>query len=101
MPSVAEWTDTCEAIWEATLQRDREEKNLRKEEMVVRVLDGNWGLQHVSTDYYELDLNLEDNDTGTHKMVVPWEDPVVDWALDEAGRIDGREFLIDLADDIC
>lgn len=87
MATVAEWTDTCEDIWEATLQRDREEKSLRREEMIVRVLDGDWNLQHVSTDYYELDLNLEDNDTGTHKMVVPWEDPVVGWALDEEGRI--------------
>lgn len=87
MPSVAEWTDTCEAIWAITEQREREEKALRRQEILVRVLDGNWLLQHVSTDYYSLDLDLVDNDTGTHTLVVPWEDPVVAWALDEKGRI--------------
>lgn len=87
MPTVAEWTDTCEAIWAATVERERADKQIRKQEILVRILDGNWGLQHVSTDYYELDLNPLDNDTGTHKMIVPWEDPVVAWALDEAGRV--------------
>lgn len=91
MPSVAEWTDTCEAIWQATLNQERVEKQLRREEILVRVLDGNWGLQSVSTDYYSLDIDLLDNDTGTHQLVVPWEDPIVGWAIDEAGRISRGE----------
>ena len=91
MPTVAEHIDICNGIWEETEKQERAERQLRREEMVVRILDGNWNLQHISTDYYTLEMDQVDNDTGTHEMVVPWEDPVVDWALDEKGRIDRGE----------
>lgn len=91
MPSVAEWTTTCEAIWQKTLEQEAAEKLERRQEMQISIMDGNWLLQHASTDYYYCDLNPIDNDTGTHEIKVPWEDPVVDWAMDEAGRIERGE----------
>src|SRR5262245_45179964 len=92
MPAgTVDWTDTCEAIWQTTLEREREEKALRKTEILCRVLDGNWNLQHLPMDYIELTLGPVDNDTGTHTLKVDFDDPVVDWALDEAGRIERGE----------
>lgn len=91
MPTVAEHAAICESIWQETLRQERAEQAERREEMQVSIMDGNWKLQHASTDYYHLDINPLDNDTGTHEMVVPWEDPVVAWAMDEKGRIDRGE----------
>lgn len=91
MPTVAEWADTCNAIWEETLRQERHDKDIRRQDMLVRIWDGNWKLQHLATDYYYADFNPIDNDTGTHELKVPWEDPIVDWVMDEQGRIDRDE----------
>lgn len=84
---VIDWAAECEAILAATEAAERAERDLRKQEMLIRVWDSNYNLQHVPTDYYSAEFNPIDNDTGTHEIVLPFEDPVVEWAMDESGRI--------------
>jgi len=83
--------ERCEQIWQATLAQEREEQTERKQELIIRLCDGNWALQHMVTDFYSVDFNPLDNDTGTHEIVVPFDDPLVDWVMDEQGRISRGE----------
>lgn len=90
-PVTVDWEAECEGIWQATLDREREYERIRNEEMVVRLHDGDYNLKHVITDFYSTDFNPIENDTGTHEIVLPWEDPAAQWAFREEQRIAAGE----------
>lgn len=95
-----DWAAECEAIWEATLQQERSDQRLRNGEQVIRLWNGNWDLKHMVTDFYSADFNPIDNDTGTHELLLPWEDPAVQWAYDEQARLaDGDKQNIHISSD--
>ena len=95
-----DWAAECEAIWQATLEREREYDRIRKSDMYIRVWDGDYRLKHVITDFYSVDFNPLDNDTGTHEIVLPWEDPCAQWAYDEDQRLhDGDKQIINITCD--
>lgn len=97
---VIDWAAECEAIWEATLEQEREAASIRKQDQLIRLWDGDYNLKHVITDFYSTDFNPIDNDTGTHQIVLPWEDPAVQWAYNEQQRLaDGDKQLINITCD--
>lgn len=88
---VIDWEAECEAIWEATLQRERDYQTIRKQDQLIRLWDGDYNLKHFISDFYSSDFNPIDNDVGTHELVLPWEDPAAQWAFDEYARIQAGE----------
>lgn len=88
---VIDWEAECEAIYQATLDREREYERIRKQDQLIRIWDGDYNLKHVITDFYSTDFNPLDGDTGTHEIVLPWEDPCAQWAFDAEARIAAGE----------
>lgn len=82
-----DWAAECEVIWAATEAAERADRQVRREDQVIRLWNGDWKLKHLITDFYSSDFNPIDNDTGTHELVLPWEDPAVQWAYDEQERL--------------
>ncbi|AUV60724.1 minor tail protein [Gordonia phage Troje] len=99
-PTITDWAAECEAIWQATLDREREYEQIRKQDQLIRIWDGDYNLKHVITDYYSTDFNPLDGDTGTHEIVLPWEDPCAQWAFNEEQRIaNGEKQIINVTCD--
>lgn len=97
---VIDWEAECEAIWQATEAREREYDRLRRQDMLIRLWDGDYRLKHLVTDYYTADFAPVDCDMGTHEIVLPWEDPAAQWAMDEAKRLaDGDKQVINISCD--
>ncbi|QOP64389.1 minor tail protein [Gordonia phage Orla] len=86
-----DWAAECEAIWDATIARERSYDAQRRQDQVIRLWDGDYKLQHLVTDFYSTDFNPIDNDAGTHEIKLPWEDPAAQWMSDEYGRIQRGE----------
>lgn len=86
-----DWEAECEAIWAATEAQERAEQAVRRQDEVIRLWNGDWDLKHLVTDYYSFDFEPIDNDTGTHQLVLPWEDPSVQWAYDEQERLEAGD----------
>ncbi|QZD97728.1 minor tail protein [Gordonia phage Vine] len=90
---VIDWEAECEAIWQETIKRERDYERIRKQDMYIRLWEGDHKLQHVVTDFYSVDFNPIENDTGTHQIVLPWEDPAAQWAFREEQRLAAGEKL--------
>ncbi|WP_280265338.1 phage tail protein [Nocardia wallacei] len=87
MPAItADLLDECEAIWQATEQREREREMARNAAPEVRVWDGDWGLHGWLDAAYLGDFEWVDNDTGPGVTELPWDHYAAQWIWDEYGR---------------
>lgn len=81
----------CEAIWQATEERERRREMARNAEPEVRVWDGDWNLQGWLDAAYLGDYEWVDNDTGPGVTELPWDHYAAEWVWDEWGRIQRGE----------
>lgn len=99
-PVITDWKAECEAIWQATEEREREYDRIRRQDQVIRLWDGDYRLKHLVSDFYTTDFNPIDNDAGTHVIVLPWEDPAAQWAYNERQRLaDGDKQVVNITCD--
>ncbi len=65
----------CEAIWQATLDQQRDERRLRDEEVLTRLWDGDWNLHHLMRNEYSANFAWVSNDSGPAQTETPFDSP--------------------------
>jgi hypothetical protein len=92
----------CEAIWEATNRHEKERNRLRDEGELIRLWDGEWGLQHAIWDEYEHSFTWLSNDTGPGHLEVAFDTPAGYWLYDMWGRMErGEKRNVHITVDYC
>ncbi|MGW5377433.1 Gp37-like protein [Nocardia sp. NPDC003999] len=81
----------CEAIWQATEERERKRAAGRLEPPDAAVYDGEFRLQGWLDAAYLGDFEWKDNDTGAGITELPWDHYLAQWMWDEYGRIQRGE----------
>jgi len=81
----------CEAIWQATLDQERDETRIRTDEVVIRLWDGDWGQQHLMRNEYSAGFAWISNDSGPAQTEVPFDSPEGFWLYDMWGRMERGE----------
>lgn len=77
----------CEQIWEYTTGAIAAEDQLRKQEPLVRLWDGDWNLMHICSVEYKATFSWISNDTGPGQMQLPYDSEAARWIQDFDGRV--------------
>ncbi|EHK86379.1 Gp37-like protein [Rhodococcus pyridinivorans] len=78
--------EQCEAIWQATLEAERRDWEIRNDDPLVKLADGNQVIRHLLLDYHELSFKDIENDTGSCTILIDADHYVAEWVLDQEGR---------------
>lgn len=77
----------CEAIWQATEERERQTQARRLEAPLLRIWDGDWHMAGILAAEYSASFEWVDNDTGPGVTEIPFDHYVARWIHDERGRM--------------
>lgn len=93
MPDLLELSleQQCQAIWDATLEREQEDARARLERPLVRLWNGDWEMQGVLNTEYRAEFTWIDNDSGTGLIEIPFDDPLASWIWRVKDRIESGE----------
>lgn len=83
--------EQCQAIWDATLEREEADARARLERPLMRIWTGDWNLQGVLNTEYSASFTWIDNDSGTGLVEIPFDDPMARWIWQVKDRITAGE----------
>ncbi|MFF4027012.1 phage tail protein [Nocardia elegans] len=83
--------EQCTAIWDATVQREKDEARARLEPPLVRIFNGDGHLQGVLSSEYSAQFTWIDNDAGSGQVEIPLWDPLAKWIYQVSKRVDNGE----------
>lgn len=83
--------ERCEKGRAACARNERERQRIRDEEELIRLWDGDWNLHHIVGNEYEHSFTWIANDTGTGKVILPFDSPQGLWIYDMWGRMERGE----------
>lgn len=78
--------DQCEAIWQATLDAEREDWETRNADPLIKLADGHQVIRHLLFDVRDLKFSDIENNTGQASFLLDVDHYVAEWVADRDGR---------------
>jgi hypothetical protein len=79
--------DQCQAIWDATVAREKQDARTRLEPPLVRIWTGDGDLAGLLNSEWTATFTWIDNDSGTGQTEIPLSDPLAKWIYQVDVRI--------------
>ncbi|NKU18342.1 hypothetical protein GS907_07120 [Rhodococcus hoagii] len=78
--------EQCEAIWQATLDAEREDWEIRNADPLIKLADGNQVIRYLLFDVQDLKFSEIENNTGQASFLLDVDHYVAAWVIDKDGR---------------
>ncbi|NKT17577.1 hypothetical protein GS688_07685 [Rhodococcus hoagii] len=78
--------EQCEAIWQATLDAEREDWEIRNADPLIKLADGNQVIRYLLFDVQDLKFSEIENNTGQASFLLDVDHYVSAWVIDKDGR---------------
>ncbi|NKV10942.1 hypothetical protein GS909_07150 [Rhodococcus hoagii] len=78
--------EQCEAIWQATLDAEREDWEIRNADPLIKLADGNQVIRYLLFDVQDLKFSDIENNTGQASFLLDVDHYVAAWVIDKDGR---------------
>ncbi|NKR24022.1 hypothetical protein GS479_01300 [Rhodococcus hoagii] len=78
--------EQCEAIWQATLDAEREDCEIRNADPLIKLADGNQVIRYLLFDVQDLKFSEIENNTGQASFLLDVDHYVAAWIIDKDGR---------------